>query len=386
MSKYSSLFSQLLQFFPRMEFERMVKGRVAEYRMKGFTCWQQFVAMLFCQLGKANSLNEITKGLASCEGKLKHLGIEAPKKSTLAYANEHRPWQLYEDVFFSLLQKAQMLAVTKRRKFKFKAKLYSIDATIIDLCLNMYEWAHFRRAKGAVKVHLRLDHDGYLPDFALITDGKQHEAKLAHKFTYAPGSITVFDRGYTDFKLFGHLCFLKAWFVTRLKANAVYSVIEDRPVSERHTNILSDRIIQLNGFYSSQKCPYQLRIVEFLDEEHGILRFLTNNMKLSAVTIAAIYKERWAIENFFKALKQYLKIKTFVGTSANAVKIQIWTALISILLLKYLQLKSTFEWSLSNLAALLRMNLFTYKNLWEWIDNPYYTKPDLIEEQLRLAL
>jgi IS4 transposase len=385
MSKNSSLFSQILKFFSRIEFENMVKRQNAEYKSKGFSCWQQFVAMLFCQLGKANSLNEITKGLASCEGKLKHLGIEAPSKSTLAYANEHRPWELYQDVFFSLLDKAKLLASTKKRKFRFRSKLYSIDATVIDLCLSMYEWAHFRRAKGAVKLHMRLDHDGYLPDYALITDGKCHEVKTLNQFHFAPGSITVFDKGYNDYTFFGHLCTIKAWFVTRLKSNAVYSVVEKRQVT--HKNVLSDKIIHLDGFYSAQNCSHNLRVVEFYDEVHDrIFEFLTNNMKLSAVTIAAIYKERWAIENFFKALKQYLKIKTFVGTSSNAVKTQIWTALISILLLKYMQLKSTFSWSLSNLAALIRMNLFTYRNLWDWINNPFNTPPIQLEEQLSLPI
>jgi hypothetical protein len=385
MSKNSSLFSQILKFFSRIEFENMVKRQNAEYKSKGFSCWQQFVAMLFCQLGKANSLNEITKGLASCEGKLKHLGIEAPSKSTLAYANEHRPWELYQDVFFSLLDKAKLLASTTKRKFRFKSKLYSIDATVIDLCLSMYEWAHFRRAKGAVKLHMRLDHDGYLPDYALITDGKCHEVKTLNQFNFAPGSITVFDKGYNDYTFFGHLCTIKAWFVTRLKSNAVYSVVEKRQVT--HKNVLSDKIIHLEGFYSAQNCSHNLRVVEFYDDVHDrILEFLTNNMKLSAVTIAAIYKERWAIENFFKALKQYLKIKTFVGTSSNAVKTQIWTALISILLLKYMQLKSTFSWSLSNLAALIRMNLFTYRNLWDWINNPFNTPPIQLEEQLSLPI
>ena len=385
MSKNSSLFSQILGFFSRLEFENMVKNRMAEYKSKGFSCWQQFVSMLFCQLGKANSLNEITKGLASCEGKLKHLGIKAPSKSTLAYANEHRPWQLYQDVFFSLLDKAKLLASSKKRKFRFKSKLYSIDATVIDLCLSMYEWAHFRRAKGAVKLHMRLDHDGYLPDYAIVTDGKCHEVKTLKQFHFAPGSITVFDKGYTDYTFFGYLCTVGAWFVTRLKSNAVYSVIEARTVNSK--NVLSDCIVHLEGFYSAQKCPHKLRIVTFYDEEHDrVLEFLTNNMKLSAATIAAIYKERWAIENFFKALKQYLKIKTFVGTSSNAVQIQIWTALISILLLKYMQFKSTFGWSLSNLAALIRMNLFTYRNLWDWINNPYNTPPVQLEEQMCLPI
>jgi len=387
MRKYNSLFSQLLGFFSRNEFHRMVNEHQAEYKAKGFSCWQQFVAMLFCQLGRANSLNEITKGLATCEGKLSHLGITAPKKSTLAYANEHRPWELYQSVFFGLLERARLVAVNAGRKFKFKGKLYSIDATVIDLCLSMYEWARFRRAKGAIKLHMRLDHDGYLPDYAVITDGKHHESRVARQFPFSPGSVTVFDKAYTDFTLFNSLCTIGAFFVTRLKENATYKVLTNLDIPKK-SPVLSDRLVRFTGVATEKKCPQILRIVEYYDKKHDrIFYFLTNKMNLGALTIAAIYKDRWAIENFFKALKQYLKIKTFVGTSPNAVKTQIWTALISILLLKYLQLKSTMGWSLSNLSALLRMNLFTYRDLWAWINNPFETPPIQAEtvEQMSLA-
>jgi len=387
MRKYNSLFSQLLGFFSRNEFHRMVNEHQAEYKAKGFSCWQQFVAMLFCQLGRANSLNEITKGLATCEGKLSHLGITAPKKSTLAYANEHRPWELYQSVFFGLLERARLVAVNAGRKFKFKGKLYSIDATVIDLCLSMYEWARFRRAKGAIKLHMRLDHDGYLPDYAVITDGKHHESRVARQFPFSPGSVTVFDKAYTDFTLFNSLCTIGAFFVTRLKENATYKVLTNLDIPKK-SPVLSDRLVRFTGVATEKKCPQILRIVEYYDKKHDrIFYFLTNKMNLGALTIAAIYKDRWAIESFFKALKQYLKIKTFVGTSPNAVKTQIWTALISILLLKYLQLKSTMGWSLSNLSALLRMNLFTYRDLWAWINNPFETPPIQAEtvEQMSLA-
>ena len=386
MGKYNSLFSQLLGFFPRLEFQGMVNDHKAEYKAKGFSCWQQFVAMLFCQLGRANSLSEITKGLATCEGKLSHLGISAPKKSTLAYANEHRPWELYQSVFFGLLEKTRGVAALAGRKFKFKAKLYSMDATVIDLCLSMYEWARFRRAKGAVKLHMRLDHDGYLPDYALITDGKHHEARVARQFPYSPGSITVFDKAYTDFTLFNSLCTMGAFFVTRLKENAVYEVLASLEVPAR-SHVRSDRLVRFTGTVTNKKCPHILRIIEYYDKKHDrVFFFLTNQMRFGALTIAAIYKDRWAIENFFKALKQYLKIKTFVGTSANAVKTQIWTALISILLLKYLQLKSTMGWSLSNLSALLRMNLFTYRDLWMWINRPFETPPIQAETAEQMVL
>jgi hypothetical protein len=247
--------------------------------------------------------------------------------------------------------------------------------TVIDLCLSMYPWAHFRRAKGAVKLHLRLDHDGYLPDFAIVTHGKTHETKVAPQFPFHPGSITVFDKGYIDFALFGRLCEMEAFFVTRAKANFDYAVVSERKVAP-NSAVRCDQMVRFQGPLTSKKCPHLLRIVTFYDEQgKREFKFLTNNHSLAPSTIAAIYKERWAIEAFFRALKQNLKIKTFVGTTATAVKTQIWTALISMLLLKYLQLKSTFGWSLSNLSALLRFNLFTYRDLWAWVDKPYGTPP-----------
>lgn len=384
--KNMSLFSQLLQFFSRSEFERTVREHNSDFGSKGFSSWQQFVSMMFCHFGRASSLSEITQGLASCEGKLKHLGISAPGKSTLAYANQHRTWELYQSLFFQMLDKAKFEALQHKRKFRFKAKLYSIDSTTIDLCLNAFEWAVFRRKKGAVKLHMRLDHDGYLPSYAVITDGRRHDSKAAWEMPFDAGSITVFDKAYNDYALFEHITTHKAWFVTRLKENAVFSIIDKREVVEGK-GIINDFIIQLDGFYAKQKYPGKLRVVEYVDKETGkTFSFLTNNMKLCANTIADIYKERWQVELLFKALKQHLKIKTFVGTSANAVKIQIWTALISILILKYLQLKSSFGWSLSNLAAILRMNLFTYRNLFIWLDKPFETPPDPLLESVQMSM
>lgn len=385
MNRFSSIFSQLLQLFPRLEFYKMVKETKAERHARGFTCWGQFVAMLFCQLGRAHSLREITNGLRSCEGKLKHLGITAPKRSTLAYANEHRPWELYQKAFFALLNQCRAQVVGKK-KFRFKNKLVSLDSTTIDLCLSIYDWAHFRRTKGAVKLHLVLDHDGYLPSFAVITDGKVSDVKVAHLLKFAPGTIVVDDRGYNDYRLFGTWTSNGVYFVTRMKDNALYKVAETKVIPQNR-NILKDEIILLTGVKAEEKCPYPLRRVEVYDsEKEQTLVFLTNNLKLVASTISAIYKDRWQIELFFKALKQNLKIKTFVGTSANAVKIQIWTALITMLILRYLQLRSQFKWSLSNLVALLRMNLFTHRDLWAWLNKPFDVPPvPYVQEQIKLG-
>jgi hypothetical protein len=386
MNNFCSIFSQLLQLFPRVEFQHMVKETHAERYTKGFTCWGQFVAMLFCQLGRAHSLREITGGLRSCEGKLKHLGITAPPHSTLAYANEHRPWELYQQVFLQLFERCRVQVVGKN-KFRFKNKLISMDSTTIDLCLAMFDWAKFRQTKGAIKLHLLLDHDGYLPSFALITEGNVSDVKVARQFHFDPGTLVVDDRGYNDYALFGRWTTQGVYFVTRMKDNALYEVVGEKEVP-RNRNVLKDEMIELRGPKAIEKCPHPLRRIEVYDPEtEEVLVFLTNNFKLGATTITAIYKERWQIEIFFKALKQNLKIKTFVGTSANAVKIQIWTALIAMLILRFLQLRSQFHWSLSNLVALLRMNLFTHRDLWAWLNKPFEIPPIPYEpEQLKLCL
>ncbi len=385
MNKYNSIFGQILKLFPRFQFEALVKETGASRNAKGFSCWDQFVAMLFCQLGQAHSLREICGGLATSLGKMIHLGLrKAPSRSTLAYANEHRPWQLYEKLFYHILGLCKHQFAGKH-KFRFKNKLLSFDATTIELCLSIYDWAKFRRTKGAIKLHLLLDHAGYLPQFVNITTGKVHEVNILKTLSFDPGTIVVFDRGLVDYQHWGNWTKDGIYFVTRVKNNADYEVVKSNQVP-KNKNILTDQLIKLKGFYSKQKCPYYLRLVEIWNpEKEETLTFVTNNLKLAAATIAAIYKDRWQIELFFKAIKQNLRIKTFVGTSFNAVMIQIWTALIAILILKYLKARSKINWSLSNLVAMLRMNLLTYKDLWEWINQPYFSpqeKPKVVQESL----
>ena len=379
MNASCSMFSQILKLIPRADFARLVKETKSEHRSKGVSSWSQFVAMLFCQLGRAHSLREIEGGLKSCEGKLAHLGIEAPARSSLSYANSHRPAELFEKVFYTLFDTVSSKAVGKK-KFRFKNKLVSLDSTVIDLCLSMYDWAKFRRTKGAVKLHLVLDHDGYLPCFGLITDGKVSDVKAAWQIDFAPDTIVVDDRGYNDYRLFSNWTEAGVYFVTRMKDNALFEVVEEREPPQNR-KIVTDQIIRLTGTGAQKKCTHLLRRIEAVREDTGeMLVFLTNHLGLGASTIAAIYKDRWQIELFFKAIKQNLKIKTFVGTSANAVKTQIWTALISMLLLRYLQMSSKFGWSLSNLVALLRMNLFTHRDLMAWLNQPFTTPPDPQDE------
>jgi hypothetical protein len=381
-----------LQLFPRAEFERAVKDHKAERHARGFTSWGQLVAMLFCQLGRAHSLREICGGLACCEGKLKHLGIPlAPKKSTLAYANEHRPWELFQTVFTQLFGKCQQLVAAQggRKKFRFKNKLMSLDGSVIDLSVSLFDWAKFRRTKGAIKLHLLLDHDGYLPSFAVVTEGKKSELKVARTLPFEPGTILAIDRGYIDYEWFAKLTREGVYFVTRMKENAVYQVKAEFQVPQNR-NVLKDELLWFPSQVKAGEEPCLFRRVEVWDEEkQESIVFLTNLLAFGTTTIAAIYKDRWQVELFFKALKQSLKIKTFVGTSANAVKTQVWTALIAMLVLKYLQLKSTFGWSLSNLIALLRQQLFVYRDLHQWLDDPFQAPPALAgvhDAQLDLAL
>jgi hypothetical protein len=377
MLRGTSLFGQVLALISRTEFERAVRQHRAEHAAKGFGCWDQFVAMLFCQLAQAKSLREICGGLASCVGKLQHLGVaRAPKRSTLAYANEHRSWELYQTVFYQLLDRCRLVA-SGRRPFRFKHPLYSFDSTTIDMCLSLFDWARYKRTKGAIKLHLLLDHEGYLPVFAHLTDGKVGDVDIARTLDLPADSMIVIDRGYLDYALYARWTEQGVWFVTRARTNMDYRFVEFADVREG-SGVLEDARIELVSEHAQrQGCTVPLRRIVYQDPETGDeLVFLTNHLRLAASTIARVYKDRWQIETFFRTLKQNLKVKTFVGTGPNAVRIQIWTALIAMLMLKYLQLKSRIDWSLSNLVALLRWNFFTYRDLWRWIDDPFEIPPE----------
>jgi hypothetical protein len=387
--KGTNIFSQIVSHIDKNTFNSSVRKYNGERHAKGFSCWEELVSMLFCHLGKAQTLREICGGLATCMGKLSHLGLhESPKRSTLSYANKHRPYQIFEETFYRTLAHAQS-SIKGKRTFRFKNKLFSMDATVIDLCLSLFDWAKFRSTKGAVKLHLLLDHDGYLPAFAHITDGKTHEVTvardiIANKFSFPAHSIIVFDRGYTDYEQFASWCDQDIYFVTRMKSNATYDIVDTNQIP-KNSNILRDEIIQFNGTVTSEKCEYDLRRIELWDEENQqVIVLLTNHLTFGSTTIALIYKERWQIEIFFKTIKQNLKIKTFVGTSANALKIQIWTALLVILILKILKAQSSFRWSLSNLVAMLRFNLFTYRDLVQWLNDPYQSPPFVPDDQLSM--
>ena len=321
-----SWFSQLLHQIPRHEFAKLVNKHQAEYQSKGFTCWAQLVSMLFCQVARADSLREICNGLACCLGKLTHLGVNrGPSKSNLSYANAHRPAALFEDLFWTMTNRfrAQGRLGSHNHKFRFKNKLLSLDSTTISLCLSLFPWSEFRRAKGGVKAHVLLDHDDYMPFYVLLSKAKMHDAKILALLRLNAGSIVAMDRAYNDYKQFARRTQDAVYFVTRMKENAVYKVVQRRDVPLRR-NILCDEIILLTGAQAQKKCPHKLRrlVVWDADNERKIV-LLTNHLDFGATTIAEIYKERWQIESFFKALKQNLHVKSFVGTSENALRIQI---------------------------------------------------------------
>lgn len=383
MTRVTSVFSQILQLFPRLEFENAVKFHKAERHSRGFSCWGQFIAMVFCQLGRAHSLREITQGLAASEGKLRHLGLaETPKRSTLSYANAHRPWQLYQMIFEILYGRCSATAAAGQQKFSFSHKLLSIDSTVITVCTSLFQWANYTRRKGALKLHLLLDHDGYVPKFAVITAGNESDISVALEMEFEPGTMLVFDRGYIRYGWWAGLSKKGVWFVSRLRENANYEVLDSRPLppdadpKAKTTRVTADRRIVFPA-QKRQKNRPEFRLVKIETGEGEVLEFITNAHHLDALTVAALYKERWQIETFFRSLKQLLKIKTFVGTSENAVRTQIWTALIAMLILRYLKLRASFNWSLSNLLALLRQQLFVHRDLWAWLNQPFEPPPEV---------
>jgi len=385
MERVSSIFGQILKFFPRTVFDAAVQQHHGEKHAKGMTCWTQFIAMLFCHLSGARSLREITGGLAASEGKLKHLGVErAPARATLAYANEHRPWQVYRQVFQDLVAVCQGEAQNKQRKFRFHNPLLTVDSSVIPVCVEMFEWAKYVRTKGAVKMHTVLDNRSLLPRYAVISDGKTADVTVARGLKFEAGTILVMDRGYEDHAWWRRLQADGVYFVSRLKDSTVYGIVEQR--ANPPEPILRDEVIMLDNEPQSEH-PLLLRRIEiWVAEKQQTLVFVSNHLRLAASTIAAIYKDRWQIELFFKAIKQSLRIKTFIGTSENAVQIQIWTALIAMVLLRYLQLRSSWNWSLSNLVALLRFQLLVYRDLWAWLNNPFQPPVPLESSQLNLAL
>ena len=374
----------MLKMFSRYEFQKAVSETGTEYHSRGFSSWNHFAAMLFGQLSGQDSLRGIEAGLATQGLALYHAGIKPIHRSTLAYANEHRSHELFKKTFFWMLSKCQ--AIAPKHKFRFKNPIFSIDSTTIDLCLSLYDWAKFRTTKGAVKLHVKFNHAGYLPAFAVVTTGKIHETQVAPSIPLEKGDVAIFDRGYQDFSWYKSLDDKGVFFVTRAKRRMHYRATEQRDVS-RFGNIHSDQIVQHKGFFAKQDYPYRLRRIRSRDPDTGkVITILTNNFTWAATTIARIYKERWQIELFFKSIKQQLKVKSFVGTSKNALLSQLWIALITYLLLSYLKFKSRFGWSIYTLCAILPTNLFARRNLWNWLSAPFHERSKAPPETLQLQL
>ena len=361
MAHNSTVFSQLLRLVSRHEFEALAKQHHSGRSFRTASRWSQFVTLSLAQLTGRDSLRDIVENMSAQAHRLYHLGSAKLSRSNLSRMNEDKPHALYEALFGRLLARCQSKAPD--HSFRFKNPLYSLDASTIDLCLSVFPWAKFRSTKGAVKLHVGLNHNGYLPEFVTITDGKDADITVGRTLNFPRGSIVAIDKGYNDYSWYNQLTEKGIFFVTRLKSNARHRVVHRRPVL-KDKGLICDQTIEFTGTQTSKKCPVQLRRIGYMDAVTGKrYTFLTNNFKLSARTIADIYKARWQVELFFKWIKQNLKIKSFIGTSKNAVMTQIWVALCVYLLLAFLKFQSKLTKSMQQLLRLLQLNLFEKRDL-----------------------
>lgn len=369
-----TLFSQIISKLDNTKFKSLVKDHQTDKHQKGFNSWSHLVSMLFCQFAKSQSVRDISNGLRSATGNLNHLGVlKAPSKSTLSYQNKNRNWMLFRDYYYALLKSLGQQCYGKGVNFKIKSKIFLLDATTISLCLSLFDWAKYKTKKGAIKMHTLLDYDGHMPAYVNITDGKTADNKGAYDIPLLAGSVIVADRFYNDFSLLNVWDSKAVYFVIRHKDNIAFNTIKERELPQnKHQHLLKDEIIELTGIKSKEKYSKSLRRVAVWDEDNQqTIELITNNTKWCANTIAELYKARWEVEIFFRDIKQQLHIKSFVGTSENAVMIQIWTALITILVLKVLKAQAKYSWYLSNLIAFIRLNLFVKVDLQKWLDEPF---------------
>jgi hypothetical protein len=387
----NTVFSQVMQLISRNGFKHSVDRYSGDRYTKSFSCWQQLIVLLYSQARGLKSLRDITISLRSQHRKWYHLGLDSVARSTLSDANSNRSADIFKDVFYDFLRKCQSLA--PGHKFRFKNPLYTMDSTLIKLCLSVFPWASYRKRKGAMKIHTLLDHSGCLPSFITVTAGKCHDVKVVQDENYGfprllPDSIITVDRGYLDFKWFYFLNLNRVSFVTRAKQNLKYGVTGQQPVP-KNKGVISDQTIRLTGYYQQQYYPENLRLITFYDKEkEQELDFITNNFKLAAATIAELYKYRWQIELFFKWIKQNLKIKTFLGTSENAVMTQVWAAMIYYLLLAFIKFQTRYAYSMHELARIIGEVLLEHVDIIEVLklkfDKLNLLKPD--PYQMALAL
>jgi hypothetical protein len=382
MSHCNTIFSQILKFVPRHEFETLAKQHHCGRSFRSASRWSQFVSLALAQLSGRNSLRDIVDNVSAQAHRLYHLGSSKLSRSNLSRINEDKPYSLYEALFGKLLHRCQGMA--PGHTFRFNNPLYSLDGSTIDLCLSVFPWADFRCTKGAIKLHVGLNHGGYLPEFVTVTEGKIHEVIIGRTLQFPKGSIVVIDRGYNDYAWYNQLTDKGIFFVTRLKSNARTRVVKRHAVVSGK-GLTSDQTIEFTGPLTAKKCPIRLRRIGYRDQKTGKhYVFLTNNFKLAASTIADIYKQRWQIELFFKWVKQNLKIKSFVGTSRNAVMTQIWIALCVYLLLAYIKFQSRLNKSMQQILRLLQLNLFEKRDLMALLRGDPSPMPNFNPNQLSL--
>lgn len=364
MAHCNTIFHQMLKLIPRHYFAKLEAEHGTGRQARSFSRWSQLVHLLSMQLTARASLRDGVASLKARSKNLYHLGVKPVARSTFADANNKRPASFFEALFALMYRRCQPLA--PKHKFQFKNKLFSLDATVVSLCLSLFPWARFRRTKGGIKLHTLLDHDGYLPAFVAISEAREHEVHRARSLRLPKGSIVVEDMGYTDYDRYAQLTAQKIFFVTRQKCNARLEVLEHRKVNKKQ-GLLSDQTIRVEA----QECPLLLRRIAYRDAATGRRYvFLTNHFKLAAKTIADIYKERWQIEIFFRFIKQNLKIKAFIGNSENAVLTQIYAALLVYLLLCYTKFLCNLSVTLQNLMRVLQLNLFRTCSLQELLEPP----------------
>lgn len=386
MAHYNTVFNQMLNLLPRHQFETSVSRYQGDYYTKHFTSWNQLLVNLYAQSSGKDSLRDIETGLKVQQNNWYHLGLKNVARSTISYANNKRDYHIYEDTFYQTLNKCK--DVTPKHRFKFKNPLYTLDVTVIDLCLSLFAWAKFRKTKGALKLHTLLSHRGSIPSFLVITDAQQHDIKVA-KNLFLPicsDSILIIDKAYIDFEWLWDLSNRGIYFVTRAKDNIKYRVIGQQEVN-KNKGLLSDEEVLLVGYYSSKKYPGKLRLVTYYDKgRNKTYKFLTNNFSLAAYTITQIYKARWEIEIFFKWIKQHLKIKTFLGTSKNAVLSQIWIAMVYYLLLAYIKYQSKYKNSLLYFTRVIKESLFRRLDIIDLLNLSLFKLQKLKEPSYQMTL
>lgn len=376
MAHCSTVLSQIVRIFPRHEFQSLANKHHVGQKFRSFSRWSQFVAMLTAQMTGRSSLRDVVDNLGVQTSKLYHVGVKAFSRATLARCNEKQPHTLYEELFQRLLARCQSMA-PRNRAFKLDGKIYLLDASLVALTLSLFPWATYQKTKGAAKLHVGLDADGYLPAFVDLTEGKEHEVNYARELELPTGSYVVFDRGYTDYTWYQELTEDGVFFVTRLKSNAIVTPGKKRR-GRKSPGVIEDREIRLG------KLSETFRLVTYRDEETDIIyQFVTNALDIPAQTVADLYKERWQIELFFKWIKQNLRVKSFLGTSLNAVKTQLWIALCAYLVLSFLKFQSKAGTSMQRMLRILQLNLFERRDLCG-LFNPTRAKYSIQNRQLQL--